>query len=310
MKKIIEKIKNHILHIKSINQDKNNLNKLTKQNKEKTFFKNMFVFVILFIIGFASFGTSSLFVKADTGDGSKEIYTVYNEEGRIIFESNRVEVGDKIIDANLNEYEIYKVDHTHLTAYAELNGYYEKPNINKKSKSLYFSNNNVKKSVGLYMSHNDESYVPTDNTSSVYGKGGIHDVAKALSNEFKALNYEVYLDETLHLPHDSGAYTRSSSTAKRLLTNKVDALFDIHRDGVARSVYVKSIDGVERCKVRIVVGQANPNKDANMQFAMYLMSVAKEYCPWLFLDIYCAKGHYNQALTRSEEHTSELQSPD
>jgi stage II sporulation protein P len=147
------------------------------------------------------------------------------------------------------------------------------------------------------MTHNDESYIPCDNTSSVYGKGGIHDVAQAIKSNFEKQNYTVYLNETLHLPHDSGAYGRSYSTAKSLLEKDVDALFDIHRDGVARSVYVKEIDGVERCKVRIVVGQANPNKDANLQFAMYLVSVAKEYCPWLFLDIYYAKGHYNQALT-------------
>ena len=44
-------------------------------------------------------------------------------------------------------------------------------------------------------------------------------------------------------------------------------------------------------------GQINSSKVANLQFAMYLMSVAEEYCPWLFLDIYYAKGHYNQALT-------------
>ena len=99
------------------------------------------------------------------------------------------------------------------------------------------------------------------------------------------------------MPHDSGAYSRSNSTAKNLLNKNIDALFDIHRDGVARSVYVKNINGTERCKVRIVVGQANPNKDANLQFAMYLMTVAEQYCPWLFLDIYYAKGHYNQALT-------------
>jgi stage II sporulation protein P len=99
------------------------------------------------------------------------------------------------------------------------------------------------------------------------------------------------------LPHDSSAYSRSYSTAYALLEKGVDALFDIHRDGVSRSVYVKTIDGVERCKVRIVVGQANENKDANLQFAMYLVSIAEEYCPWLFLDIYMAKGHYNQALS-------------
>ena len=120
---------------------------------------------------------------------------------------------------------------------------------------------------------------------------------KSLKIEFEKLGYEVFFDETLHLPHDSKAYSRSELTAKKLLAQNPDALFDIHRDGVSRSVYVKNVDGVERCKVRIVVGQANPNKEANLQFAMFLVSVSKEICPWLFLDIYYAKGHYNQELT-------------
>ncbi|MBR1984615.1 MAG: stage II sporulation protein P, partial [Clostridia bacterium] len=201
------------------------------------------------------------------------------------------------ITNDLKEYEVYNVDDFNQIAYAEYNGQYIKPHITKRSKNLNLSNNSVKKSVGLYITHNDESYIPGDNVSSIYGEGGIHDVANEIKKNFEKQNYTVFLNETLHLPHDSGAYGRSYSTAKTLLEKNIDALFDIHRDGVAKSVYVKNIDGVERCKVRIVVGQANPNKDANLQFAMYLVSVAEEYCPWLFLDIYYAKGHYNQALT-------------
>ncbi len=266
--------------------------------KNKLFIKKILIVLVFAVLSTQLFClVPTILAKADVNDGNQEIYFVYDENNNVIFESNKVEVGDKIINRNLEEYEIYKVNDSKHEAYAELNGYYQKPNINKKSKNLNLSNKSISKSVGLYLSHNDESYVPTDNTSSVYGKGGIHDVAKLLATQFEKLNYEVYLDETLHLPHDKNAYTRSSATASKLNNKNVDALFDIHRDGVARSVYVKNIDGVERCKVRIVVGQANPNKDANLQFAMYLVSVAEEYCPWLFLDIYLAKGHYNQALT-------------
>lgn len=264
---------------------------------KKVFYFIFFILIFIFSFNFFSSITYKKVCYADTIDNSKEIYIVYSNDGKVIFEGNKVIVGDKIIDGDLNEYEIYFVDESSQIAYAEFNGSYQKPIIKKQSKRLNFSNNLANKSVGLYLTHNDESYIPTDNTSSVYGKGGIHDVAISLANKFSDLNYNVYLDETLHLPHDSGAYGRSYNTANNLLNKNVDALFDIHRDGVARSVYVKNIDGVERCKVRIVVGQANPNKDANLQFAMYLVSVAKEYCPWLFLDIYYAKGHYNQALT-------------
>ena len=259
------------------------------------FFVKKFKFILFFIIAILCFLPSNPYCFALSNNIN--IYTIYDHDGNIISQSNYVEIGDKIINSSLEEFEVFYIDNNTYTAYASYNGWYSSPNVNKNDRGLMFSNPNIKKSVGLYMTHNDESYVPSDNTSSIYGKGGIHDVSKKLKNEFEKLNYTVYLDESLHLPHDSKAYTRSSTTANNLLNKNIDALFDIHRDGVARSVYVKNIDNIERCQVRIVVGQANPNKDANLQFAMYLVTVAKEYCPWLFLDIYYAKGHYNQALT-------------
>lgn len=259
------------------------------------FFIKKLKFCLLLMFVFSCFFTPNIYCFATTQNSP--IYTIYDDDRNIISQTNYVEIGDKIINGNLEEYEVFYIDKTTFTAYAYYNGYYSAPNINKHDRGLMFSNPNTKKSVGLYMTHNDESYVPSDKTSSIYGKGGIHDVSNLLKSEFEKLGYSVYLDESLHLPHDSKAYSRSSTTANKLLNKNVDALFDIHRDGVARSVYVKNIDGIERCKVRIVVGQANPNKDANLQFAMYLVSVAKEYCPWLFLDVYYAKGHYNQALT-------------
>jgi len=258
---------------------------------------SIFLFISIFLLSITPFFIINVSTKADTENILNEIYIVYDENNNIIFEGNIVEEGDKIIDKNFKEYEIYNVDHDDQIAYAEYTGYYKKQQIHNKSKNLNLTNNKIEKNVGIYLTHNDESYVPTDNTSSVYGKGGIHDVANSISDNFKGLNYNVYIDETLHLPHNSSAYSRSEQTAKNLLKNNLNAIFDIHRDGVSRSVFVKNVDGKERCKVRIVVGQANPNKEANLQFAMYLVEVAKEYCPWLFLDIYYAKGHYNQELS-------------
>lgn len=253
-----------------------------------------FLCLLLIICSISCFSFNKI-AWADSDTTLQEIYYIYDLNGNKIDETNRVEIGDIIITKDFKQYEIISIDESSLTAYAEYNGDYKKIKV-KKGDNVNMAPN-VSKSVGLYLTHNDESYVPTDNTSSVYGKGGIHNVAQSLASCFSDLGYQVYLDETLHLPHDKNAYTRSNVTATNLLENNVDALFDIHRDGVSRSVYVKNVDGIERCKVRIVVGQANPNKDANLQFAMYLVSVAEEICPWLFLDIYYAKGHYNQALT-------------
>lgn len=157
---------------------------------------------------------------------------------------------------------------------------------------------NVRGQIGLYMSHNDESYISGDGYDSVYGKGGIHDITKQLASELSNKNISVIVDETLHLPHDKYAYSRSNVTATNLLNkNKLDAIFDIHRDGTSRGYYItKDQNGKERCMVRMVIGKANPNYEANKGFALYLMSVAKIYCPWLFVDIYMATGHYNQSL--------------
>lgn len=226
---------------------------------------------------------------------SEEIYIVQDSMGNVIFEGMDVEVGDKIITREFLEYEVVDVDEASHTAYAEYNGRYLKPKIVEEERGLNLAPKT--KSVALYMTHNDESYIAGDGYDSVYGKGGIHDIARLLKESFVSLGYDATLDETLHIPHDKSAYTRSSVTAKRLLESSPDAIFDIHRDGASRSLYVKNIDGKERCKVRIVVGSANPDSAVNLQFALYLMSVAEVYCPWLFLDIYHAKGHYNQALS-------------
>lgn len=257
------------------------------------------IFFIVFAIYFLILPFNKTFVCfADTEESSIEIYLIFDELNNVLFESNFVEVGDIFITNELKQYEVYSVDEESFSAYAEYVGRYVKSKVyyDDSEKKLNLSSK-ISKSVGLYMTHNDESYVPTDGVSSIYGAGGIHDVAESIADIFDSLDYTVYLDETLHIPHDTSAYSRSYTTANNLLKKNVDALFDIHRDGVSRSVYVKNVNGVERCKVRIVIGQANSNSNANLQFAIYLLSIAEEYCPWLFLDIYMAKGHYNQALS-------------
>jgi len=147
------------------------------------------------------------------------------------------------------------------------------------------------------MTHNDESYKPTDGYDSVYGAGGIHDIAKSFKNELGKNGIEVVLDETLHIPHNSSAYSRSSVTANRLLKDeRPDAMFDVHRDGVSKSYYYVTNNGEGFSKIRIVVGKSNPNFDENFAFAQSVFAIGQEKYPFLFSDIYLGKGHYNQAL--------------
>lgn len=223
-------------------------------------------------------------------------YIVYTEENEYLFEKSNVEEGDLILTKDFKQYEIVRLDKSKRIAYAKFIKDVKKPNISKKSgRSNQFAYSKDK-NISMYLTHNDESYKPTDGYDSIYGAGGIHDVANKFKRELEKKGANVTLDETLHIPHNSSAYTRSGVTAKKLNEKKPDALFDIHRDGVARSYYLTHVNGKEASKVRIVVGKSNPNFQENYDFATIVFAVGQEMYPWLFSDIYCGKGHYNQAL--------------
>ena len=66
-----------------------------------------------------------------------------------------------------------------------------------------------RKLIAMYVTHSDESYVPSDGTQSVNGQGGIYDVAREFRDALQQQGIDVILDESTHLPHDSGAYRRS-----------------------------------------------------------------------------------------------------
>ena len=65
-----------------------------------------------------------------------------------------------------------------------------------------------RKLIAMYVTHSDESYVPSDGTQSVNGQGGIYDVARNFRDALQQQGIDVILDESTHLPHDSGAYRR------------------------------------------------------------------------------------------------------
>ena len=227
----------------------------------------------------------------------ERVYNVYDQNENLLLQTQNVIIGDIFINKSFERYEVIFVDEENCFAVCEYLDSIKKPKITKKQISKVNSTN-YKKYIGMYCTHNDESYQTGDNTTSVYGKGGIHDIALLLCQNLQKEGINVIFDETLHIPHDTNAYKRSNVTAKSLLNDySLDAIFDIHRDGASRSLYINKTNNQERCMVRIVVGQANPNKEKNLEFALYLMSVSEIVCPWLFLDIYYAKGDYNQNLT-------------
>jgi stage II sporulation protein P len=225
-------------------------------------------------------------------------FIIYNEYNEIVCERSSIEIGDTFITPEFYEYEIISIENH--TAKAKLVKKITPPTIKKEEnvrKRKMAKRGALTKKICLYLTHNDESYVPTDGYDSIYGAGGVHDVAKEFKSSLANKNIEVVLDETLHIPHNSSAYTRSSVTAENLLaTERPDAMFDVHRDGVGKSYYYVNIDGQELSKIRIVVGKSNPNFEENYQFAQDVFALGNSMYPWLFADVYCGKGHYNQAL--------------
>lgn len=225
---------------------------------------------------------------------SVDMYSVYDEDLNLLFQKDVVGVGDGYLKDN-KYYEVVFVDEDNMQGYAKFVKYVKLPNVD-----VSYAPRPIKiedRTICMYMSHNDESYLPSDGYDSIYGNGGIKDVAMALKGELEKYFVDVYLDDTLHIPHDTQAYNRSSKTAKSLLsTYKPDAIFDIHRDATSRKFYIANVNGVERGRIRMVIGKANPNMELNEEFALYLKAVANELYPWLFTDIYYASGHYNQAL--------------
>lgn len=263
--------------------------------------KKIFVISFLICMCFAVFGFMPSTEKVFAADTDKKYYTIYdsNDESKVIFvRSEDVKTGDHYISSDNKLYEISSVDDAKMTGQATFKENVRLPVFNVKKKGTEPQKAlAVSKVVGLYHTHNDECYNNGDGTDSVYGAGGIHDIGKEFKNQFEKLGVSVIYDETLHLPHNSGAYTRSQPTAKALLDKGVKAIFDVHRDATPRSEYITTVDGVEMSKIRMVVGSANTNSSANKEFALSIKSYADEIFPGLIKDIYIGRGNYNQQLS-------------
>lgn len=258
--------------------------------------RNLLALVLLAISIFSLFNVESN-VNADVVVFSPDtqVYSVYDEDFNLLFQKDIVLVGDGYMSEDFKYYEVVYLDEESKKGLAKFIRYVKSPKVDISHSPVPIKIED--RVICMYMTHNDESYLPTDGVDSVYGNGGIKDVAEAFKSELEKYFIDVHLDDTLHIPHDTQAYSRSNKTAKSLLnTYKPDAIFDIHRDATSRSFYVTEVNGKERGRIRMVIGKANSNMSLNEEFALYLMAVANELYPWLFTDIYYASGHYNQAL--------------
>ena len=259
----------------------------------KSIFK--FEFLCIFIMSLFCCELTKICYSID-GDTVKNV-EVYGENNELLCEKSFVEEGDLFVTKDFYEYEIYKIEGDR--AFAKKIRRLYVPKIKREYLSIQKANKEPK--ICLYLTHNDESYRPSDGYDSIYGAGGIHDVAKAFKKELENKNIKIILDETLHIPHDNNAYSRSKVTANNLLKDySPDAMFDIHRDGVSKSFYEVKVNGEEFSKIRIVVGKSNKYFDKNYEFAQTMFAIGNSMYPWLFSDIYCGKGHYNQSFQSTD----------
>lgn len=264
--------------------------------------KKLFNFMLIFVSLFLCF-SSSICCSA-YADTTKNYYTVYKDNAKkevLFLKGDDVSKGDKYLSGDNKLYEIESVDEKGKIAIAkflndEILPEYniERKTSNSKSKT---ADAKTTKKVGIYHTHNDECYYTPDGVDSVYGAGGIHDVGKALSESFNKLGVETIYREDLHLPHNSGAYTRSQVTATAILNQGVDGIFDIHRDSTKRSEYLITMDGKNMSSIRLVVGSSSANYEENKKFAYSIKSYADKIYKGLIKDIYFGKGNYNQQLS-------------
>ncbi len=235
-------------------------------------------------------------------DVTNKYYTVYDADSpeKVIFvKGEGVNSGDEYVSNDNKLYEVIEVNEQEKIGKAKFKENVSLPvvSVRKKGKSKAV-NAATQKKVGMYHTHNDECYLDIDGTDSIYGKGGIHDVGAKFKSQLEKLGIDVVYSENLHLPHNSGAYTRSQTTASELLgKGNLAGLFDLHRDATPKSEYETTVNGEKMSKVRMVVGAANQNSAENKEFAYSIKAYADEVYPGLIKDIYIGKGNYNQQLS-------------
>lgn len=225
-------------------------------------------------------------------------YTIVDEDGNILDKTVRhVHPEDEFIASNNRHYRVEKVEGD--KAYAKLITQNALAGIDLLlAQQATAPGRNTNNKVALYHTHTDESYVPTDGSESIPGKGGIYKVGERLVQKLEEKGVEVLYDQTPHEPHDADAYRRSRRTAVELMKKAPAALIDVHRDGVPDpDFYYTKVAGMDVTKVRLVVGRQNQNMQANLDFAKQIKAQLDKYYPGLIHGIFLAKGNYNQDLS-------------
>lgn len=244
------------------------------------------------------FGFPGSVVLADANDELSSGYiTVIDEENTLIFQTGlTIHAGDQYINEDNKLYEITVVE----DALARARYINPEPSASASFDQLAIPVQGVvatdQPTIAIYHTHTDESYIPTDGTSTMTGKGSIMLVGDALAKGLTNVGYQVIHDKTLHDPHDANAYQRSRRTFVKLLTQQPATLFDIHRDSAPLNMYKIIINDLDAVKILLVVGQQNQNKNTTLEYAKTIKSRADAKYKGLIRGIFIAHGNYNQDL--------------
>lgn len=239
-----------------------------------------------------------------------QYYTLVDPAGNVILETGRlVYLQDQYLTESNKLYEVVRLDEETLIAHTEL---VEEVELEifpweelRKALNLTVAEgapqgapeSKEKGTIAVYHTHNAESYIPTDGTDSINGRGGIHQVGAAFVKALGTLGINVGYSERLHLPHDRGAYRRSRETALELLAKGPDAIFDVHRDAAPPGTYALQLEDEWVTRVQFVVGRQNQNLGINRKYAQSLKKIADDLYPGLVKGIFFGRGNYNQDLT-------------
>lgn len=261
--------------------------------------------ILLLVLALSAMGSTAWGVEEELDEfGDEKFCTVYDEADptQVIFVTGRyVSVGDEYQTADDRLYQVVRVE-SDEKAYARFVKQVGLEDLRTDFADILAdmlanrigANKDV--TVGLYHTHSDESYVPTDGTSSIRGNGSIYKVGGAMAEGLKESGVNVIQSQARHDPHDTAAYKRSRRTAQQLL-QKADAVLDVHRDAVPPSQYTGEVNGQKMVLVQLVVGRQNPNMAANKQFAQEIKAATDKQHPGLVKGIFFARSGYNQDLS-------------
>jgi len=225
------------------------------------------------------------------------VWQLISIEGNVLTEiCYEPSIGDQYLSSENVLYRVTRVDGN--AAFAENCGNIQLPSIDWMGDDTAHPVMAFSKRIGMYCTHSDESYEPSDGYYSTRDRGSIYQVAHHFAEALTDKGIEAEIADTLHHPHDAGAYRRSRQTAVHLLKKgSIDCLIDIHRDGIPDPAsYAVTIGGIEMSKIRLLVGRGNQNAEMNKEFALKIKAIADQVYPGLIKDIYMGKGTFNQDL--------------